>query len=83
MYCAPFVVHDLVELILRLSCLFALRAVINSPDNIVWLTFTYGVPLATAATMIVVALPNVVIVAAWEAAAFLFFLISPMLHHVA
>ena len=82
MYCAPFVVHDLVELILRLSWLFASRAVINSPDNIVWLTFTYGVQLATAATMIVVALPNVVIVAAWEAVALLFLLIYPALHHI-
>ena len=82
MYCAPFVVHDLVELILRLSCLFALRAVINSPDNIVWLTFTYGVPLATAATMIIVAIPIVVIVSAWEAAPFLFFLVRLELHHV-
>ena len=79
---ALLVVQDLVELILRHSCLFASRAAINSPDDIVWLTFARGIPLVTAASTIIVALPIIVIVAALEAAALLFLFVCPSLHHI-
>jgi hypothetical protein len=60
---AVLVVQDLVKLILKLSCLFATRAAVDSPDDII-------------------TLPVVVIIASWEATAFLFFLVRPSLHHV-
>ena len=78
-----FCCEDLVELILRFSCLFASRAAIDSPDDIVWLTFLHGILLASAASTIVVTLPIVVTVAAWKAVALLFHLISSALHHIA
>ena len=77
------VVQNLVKLILRLSCLFASRAEIDSPDDIVWLTFAHGIPLVTVASTIIVALPVVVIVAMRKATAFLFHLVCPVLHNVA
>jgi len=74
--------QDLIKLVLRLSCLFATRTAVDSPDDIVWLAFAHRVPLAAAAATIIVTLPVVVIIAAWEATKLLFFLVSPSLHHV-
>jgi hypothetical protein len=69
-------------LILWLASLLATRAAVDSPDDIVWLSLAHRVPLATAAATIIVTLPVVVIIAAWEATELLFFLVSPSLHHV-
>ena len=80
---ALLVMQNLVKLILRLARPFAMRGTIGSPNDIVWLSLSHGVPLATAAVTIVAALPIVIIVAARKAAVFLFFLVYPMLHHVA
>jgi hypothetical protein len=74
--------QDFIKLVLRPACLLAARTAIDSPNNIVSLAFAHLVPLAVAAAMIIVAIPIVVIVSAWEAAAFLFFLVHPELHHV-
>ena len=59
-------------------------AAVDSLHDIVWLLLSHRVPLAVAvATTIIVALPIVVIVVAWEVAALLFFFVRPSLHHVA
>ena len=74
--------QDFIKLVLRHVYLLAARTAIDSPNNIVSIAFTHLVLLAVAATMIIVAIPIVVIVSAWEAAPFLFFLVRPELHHV-
>ena len=79
---ALFVVQDLVELILRLSCFLTMRTAIDNPDDIVKLTLACRVLLVAAASTIIVTLPIVVVVMEWEAAALLFLLICPALHHV-
>ena len=79
---ALLVVLDLVELILRLSFFLATQAAMNSPNDIVWLTFARRIPLVAGAFPIIVALPIVVAVTAGEAAALLFLLFCPALHHV-
>ena len=79
---ALLVMQDLIKLVLRLSCLFATRTAVDSPDDIVWLAFAHRVPLAAAAATIIITLP-IVIVAMWKTTAFLFFRVHPMLHHVA
>ena len=76
---ALLVMQNLVKLILRLALPFAMRGTIGSPDDIVWLSLSHWVPLATAAVTIVPALPIVIIVAVRKAAVFLFFLVCPML----
>jgi hypothetical protein len=68
---------------LSLACLLAMRAAVDSPDDIVCLALAHRVLLAAAASTIVVTLPVVVIVAMWEATAFWFFLIRQTLHHIA
>ena len=80
---APFVVKDLVELILPLIILLTTRGVIHSTDSIVRFALTRGIPLVAAASTVIEALPIVVIVAAGEATAFLLLFISLVLHHVA
>ena len=80
---APLVVEDLVELILRLFILLTTRSAIHSADNIVWLALAHGIPLVAGPSTIVVALPIVVVITSWEAAALLFFFVWPMLPHVA
>ena len=79
----PFVVKDLVELILRLISLFTTRGAIHGADSIVRLALACRIPLVVGPSTVVVTLPIVVIVAAWEAAAFLLLFISLVLHHVA
>ena len=81
----PLVVQDLVELILGFYCFLTTRGAIHSADNIVWLALVRRIPLVTGASTIIILLrfPIVVVVTMWEAAAHLFFLICPALHHVA
>ena len=80
---APLVVQDLVELILRFFCLLTTRGAILSADGIIWLVLACRILLVTGVPTIIATLPIIVVVTAWEAAAFLFLLIYPMLHHVA
>ena len=79
---APFVMKDLVELILRLFILLTTRSVIHRTDSIVRLALARRIPLVVGPSTIIVALPIVVVVTAWEATAFLLFFVRPMLHHV-
>ena len=74
---------DLVKLIMRLAYLLAMRAVVDSPDDIVWLALAHRVPLVAAVPTVIVTLPVVFIVATWEATAFLFFRVRSTLHLVA
>ena len=78
----PFVMKDLVELVLRLVTLLTMRCVIHSTDSVVGLMLTRRIPLVAGPSTIVVALPVVVIVAAGKATAFLLLFIRPALHHV-
>ena len=73
---------DLVELILRFFSLFTTRGAIHGADSIVRLTLARRIPLVAGLSMVVVTLPTVVVVAAWEAAAFLLLFVCPALHHV-
>ena len=73
---------DLVELILRSVALLTTRGAIHSADCIVRLALACAIPLVAGASMVVEALPIVVVVAAGEATAFLLFFISPALHHI-
>ena len=79
----PLVVQDLVELILGFFCFLTTRGAIHSADNIVWLALVRRIPLVTGASTIIVALPIVVVVMAWEAVVLLFLLVCLALHHVA
>ena len=79
---APFVVKDLVELILRLFILLTTRSAIHGTDSIVRLALARGIPLVAGPSTVVVTLPIVVVVTAWEAAALLFLFVCPALHHV-
>ena len=78
---APFVVKDLVELIMWLIILLTTRGAIYSIDNIVRFVLTRGIPLVAGASTVVVALPIVVVVAMGKATVFLLF-ICLALHHV-
>ena len=80
---ATLVVKDLVKLILRLFILLATRSAIHSPDSIVRLALACRIPLVAGPSTVIVMLPIVVIVMAWEAAALLFLFVCPALHHVA
>ena len=80
---APFVVKDLVELIVRLIILLTTRGAIYSIDSIVRFALTRGIPLVAGASTVVVELPIVVVVTAWEAALLLLLFVCPTLHHVA
>ena len=77
-----FVVKDLVELVLWLVALLTMRCAIHSADSIVRLTLMRGIPLVVGPSMVIVALPVVVVVAAGKATAFLLLFICPVLHHV-
>ena len=79
---APLVVEDPVELILRLFILFTPRGEIHGADGIIWLALARGIPLVVGSSTVIVALPIVVVVTAWEAIAFLLFFVRPALHHV-
>ena len=79
---APFVVKDLVEVILRHFILLTTRSAIHGTDSIVRLALARKIPLVAVLSTVVVALPIVVVVAAWEAAAFLLLFICLALHHV-
>ena len=83
MYWAPLVVKDLVELILLLFILLTTRSAIRGTDSVIGFALTRGIPLVAGASTVVVALPIVVIVTAWEAASFLLLFGCLMLHHVA
>ena len=63
---APFVVKDLVKLILRLFILLAMQGVIHGTDSIVGFALSCGIPLVAGPSSIVVMLHVVVIVAARE-----------------
>jgi hypothetical protein len=80
---ASLVVEDLIELILRLLILLTTRSVIHGADNVIWLALARRIPLVAGPSTIVVALPIVVVITSWEAAALLFFFVWPMLPHVA
>ena len=76
------VVKNLVELVLRLVALLTTRGVIHSADSVVRLAFTRRIPLVARPFTVIVALPVVVVVTAWEAIAFLLFFIRLALHHI-
>jgi hypothetical protein len=76
------VVKNLVELVLRLVALLTTRGAIHSADSVVRLAFTRRIPLVVGPSTVVVTLPIVVVVTAWEATAFLLFFVRPALHHV-
>jgi hypothetical protein len=80
---APFIVKDLVKLIMRLFVLLTTRGAIHSNDSIVRLALARRIPLVAGPSKVIVTLPVVVVVTAWEAAAFLLLFISLVLHHVA
>ena len=76
------VVKHLIELVLQLVALLTTRCAIHSADSVVRLTLTRGIPLVARPSMVIVALPVVVVVAAGKATAFLLLFICPALHHV-
>ena len=76
------VVKNLVKLVLRLVALLTTRGAIHGAHSVVRIALTCRIPLVTGPSMVVVALPIVVIVTAWEATAFLLFFVRPALHHV-
>ena len=78
----PFVVKNSVELILWLVALLTTWVTIHGTDGVVRLALMRRILLVTGPSMVVVALPIVVIVTAWEANAFLLFFVRPSLHHV-
>ena len=78
----PFVVKNLVELILQFVALLTTRGAIHGADSVIRLALTRRIPLVTGPSTVVVALPIVVVVTAWEATAFLLFFVRPSLHHV-
>ena len=80
---APFVVKDLVELILRLFILLTTRGAIHGTDSTVRLALAHGIPLVAGPSSVIVTLLVVVVVAAREMAALLLFFVCPTLHHVA
>jgi len=80
---APLIVEDLVELILRLFVLLTARSAIHGANDIVWLALARWIPLVVGPSTVIVALPIVVVVTAWEAAALLLLFVFPALHHVA
>ena len=82
-YWAPFVVKDLVELIMWLINLFTTRGAIHSTDSIVRLALACRIPLVAWPSTVVVMLLVVVVVTAQEMAALLPLFICPALHHVA
>ena len=79
---ASLVVENLVELVLRLVALFTTRGAIHSADCIDRLTLVRRIPLIAGPSTVIVTLPIVVVVTAWEAVAFLLFFVGPALHHV-
>ena len=66
-----FVMKDLVELVLRLVGLLTMWCAIHSADSVVRLTLTRRIQLVAGPSMVIVALPVVVVVAAVKATAFL------------
>ena len=78
----PFVMKDLVELILQFFSLFTTRGAIHSTDYVIRLVYTRRISLVAGPSTVVVALPIVVVVAAWEAAASLLLFVCAALHHV-
>ena len=73
---------NLVELILLLVALLTTLGVIHSPDCVVRLAFMRRIPLVTGPSTVVVALPIIVVVTAWETTALLLLFVCPALHHV-
>ena len=76
------VMKNLVELVLWFVALLTTRGVIHSADSIVRLALAHRIPLVAGPSTVVVTLPIVVVVAAWEADAFLLLFVCPALHHV-
>jgi len=79
---APFVVKDLVELIMWLIILLTTRGAIHCTNSVVKFALTRGVPLVVGASTVVVTPPIVVVVTTWEAVAFLLLFVCLALHHV-
>ena len=80
---APFVVKDLVEVILRHFILLTTRSAIHGTDSIVRLALARGILLVAGPSSIVVMLPIVVVVTAREAATLLLLIVCLVLRHVA
>ena len=80
---APFVVKDLVELILQLFILLTTRGAIHGANGIVWLVLACGIPLVAGPSMVIVELSVVVVVTAREAATLLLLIVCLVLRHVA
>jgi len=78
----PFVVKNLVELILRFVTLLTARSAIHGTDGVVRLALMRRIPLVTGPSTVIVVLPIVFVVTAWEATAFLLLFVCPTLHHV-
>ena len=76
------VVKNLVELVLRFVALLTTWGAIHSAYSVIRLALTRRIPLVTGPSTVVVALPIVVVVAAWKATVFLLFFVLPTLHHV-
>src|SRR6185503_20135530 len=68
---APFVMKDLVKLILRHFILLTMRSGIHGTDSIVRFALARRIPLVAGPSSVVVTLPVVIIVTAREAAALL------------
>ena len=79
---APFVVEDLVELILRLLILLTPQSAIHDAHSVIWLVLARRIPLVAGPSTVVVALPVVVAVATGKVTAILLLFICPALHHV-
>jgi hypothetical protein len=77
-----FLLQELLELFLH-HCLLALRGMIHSRDEIIWLAlsgWTRVVPLALVVA-VVIRTPQVAIIVPWEPLPHLFFLPRPVVHH--
>jgi len=73
---------NIVELVLWLVTLLTTRGTIHGTDGVIKLALARRIPLVAGPSTVIVTLPFIVIVTAWEAAAFLLFFVGPALHHV-
>ena len=77
-----FVMKYLIELVLRFVALLTTWCAIHSADNIVWLALAHGILLVAGPSTVIVALPIVIVMMAWEATVLLFFFVCPALHQI-
>ena len=80
---APFVVKDLVKLVLRFFTLLTTRSAIHSADGVVRLALMRRIPLVAGPSTVIMMLSIVVVIMTWKAASFLLLFVCPTLHHVA